>query len=593
MQSLNKSDVIEQKDFDQLKIRYLELMSLFEINKILNSTLDLRSILDNVLLTPMGRLMISKGMVFLHKSPNRLQVENLKGMSLKFLGLNFTIETLPNSPVLLSTIDAPHERLFAFLQENGIEVLIPLIANDRYLGILAFGKKFSGTGLSEDEIEFLVSLSHLAAIAVDKSLMFEELRQANKRLDKKIQELNTLFEISRELNATLDIEKLTNILTFAIMGEMLVNKCVILLVDDGNLQAAVGKGVKIQPFQRRLILTKSDLTGLFPSSLSSLLVEELPNSSRFGRLKRQFEEWGIDYLIPMRAQDEIKGIIGIGKKIAGAPVSDSELEFLSTIGNDAVIAIENARLVKEMLEKQRLEEELKIACQIQQRLLPEKCPQFDNFSIAGTNLPSYQVGGDYYDCIALGNDRVGLAIADVSGKGTPAALLMANLQASLRALALDKEQVNQIVARINNLIHRNTAEDKFITFFYGVVDTKEKTLVYVNAGHNPPILFHHDGSFQQLEKGGLLLGMLPNVPYEQEEVKLQAGDVLILYTDGVTEALNEQDEEYGVTRLIEEVGRNLSLSSEQLVSKIVESVKTFAQSPLQSDDITILVGKMS
>ena len=246
-----------------------------------------------------------------------------------------------------------------------------------------------------------------------------------------------------------------------------------------------------------------------------------------------------------------------------------------------------------MLEKQRLEKELQVAREIQRQLLPETCPVIENFELAGINISSREVGGDYYDCIKLSDCKYVITIADVSGKGAPAALLMANLQASLHALVDTDLDITEITYRINNLIYRNTGFDKFITFFFGVLDVKEKTFTTVNAGHNPPYLFHKDRSFELFEAGGLILGMMPNMRYEFETVSLKAGDLVVMFTDGVSEAMNAEEEEYEDKRIQECVLKSFDCSAEEIMQNLIDSVQEFSKGEPQSDDITILTMKIS
>jgi len=302
----------------------------------------------------------------------------------------------------------------------------------------------------------------------------------------------------------------------------------------------------------------------------------------------QFQQTGFRVIVPMTIQNQTKGILAIGDRITRAEFQDYDLEFLSTLGNEAMICLENARLFEETLEKQRMEEELALAREIQQKLLPRECIKLERYDIDATNVPTFQVGGDYFDCFQLNSDRICLTIADVSGKGMGASLLMANLQAVLHALMEPNAILTEIAGKINNLIHRNTNYDKFITFFFGILDLKKNTFTYVNAGHNPPIWLRKDGKVELLEKGGLILGMMPNVPYQQETIPLEPGDLIVMFTDGVTEATNADDEEFEEKRLIEVVRANKDGSASKMKDKILAAVREFSVGQAQGDDITLL-----
>jgi len=276
----------------------------------------------------------------------------------------------------------------------------------------------------------------------------------------------------------------------------------------------------------------------------------------------------------------------------GQKYSPTDLEFLFSLGNLAIISLENARLFKEAIEKQRLEDELLIAKEIQRGLLPATLPEVINFDLAATNISSKQVGGDYYDVIPLPDNRYVVAIGDVSGKGTPASLLMANLQAMIRALVPLGLSLSDLTARVNDLICENTGTDRFITFFWGILDAKLHTMTYVSAGHNPPFLFHAGGAVERLDKGGIILGIMKaTVPYQEGEVAFGVGDVLILFTDGVSEAMDVNGEELGEEPIEKSVREHLNDPAGTILSHIVDVVKAHSRNAPQSDDITLVVAK--
>jgi len=257
-----------------------------------------------------------------------------------------------------------------------------------------------------------------------------------------------------------------------------------------------------------------------------------------------------------------------------------------------MMSIETARLIEQELEKKKLEEELRIAGEIQRQLLPDSCPQIEGIGVAAVNYPSFQIGGDYYDCIRLDDKKYLFCIADVSGKGAPAALLMSNLQASLHALINSGMTLSQMVARINHIIYNNTGHDKFITAFFCILDLEERQLLSVNAGHNPPYLYHKDGSHQTLNEGGLILGMMPNVKYDEESVQLVAGDCLLMYTDGVSEARNSAGEEFEEQRIEKCIVETLDKPAERILEHLIETVRVFSAGRPQADDITALTLKL-
>lgn len=557
---------------DQLDKKLLELTSLFDICRSLTSSLSLRSILENLLRIPMGQLLIGKGIVLL-KNPtsSEFTVEELKGMSRQLVHKSLLIHAPPEH---LIRLDQPFENTgwTDFFKEFGIQIILPLASSRGTIGLAGFGPKINGKPFEESEIEFLDSLSGIAATAVSNGMMVEEIQSVNRLLDRKVQQLNTLFDISRELNTTLDRNKIGSLLGFAVMGELLVNRCLVLVREEGHMRVLIAKGV------RETVDVDPDLDRVFETVF-------LNDTDLFESTRRM----GINVIVPMRIQNEIKGLLAVGTKISGGAFSETEIEFLKTLGNQAMTSLENARLFEEELEKRRLEEELNLAQKIQQDLLPKDIPKLPGFDIAAVNIPSRQVGGDYFDIIPVSETRVGIAIADVSGKGAGAALLMANLQAFLRALVPQCLTIQEMVFRLNNLIHQNTALDRFITFFYGELDIPNRTLTYSNAGHNPPYWADAAETVKELTTGGVVLGMLPNMAYQTESIQLKPGDRIILYTDGISEAQNPFDEEFGEGRLMDFIVKEGGAASGEVVKKLIEAVKRFSKGAAQSDDMTLVV----
>ncbi|OGB99815.1 hypothetical protein A2V82_03535, partial [candidate division KSB1 bacterium RBG_16_48_16] len=551
----------------QIDQRLVELQSLFEMGKVLNSTLNLRTILNNLLLTPMGRMMITRGLVLVVDSENKFSVEAVKGISREMLGNKVYMEDCIDMPIHVDELGDNHQQCRQTFTDIGIKLLLPLTSTQRTVGVLGLGPKLDKGIFADAEIEYLSSLANLAAASIENALMYQKLEAVNRMLDKKIQELNTLFDIGKELNSTLDKEKIVNLLMFALMGEMLINKCFLFLKDGNGLELAATRGVPDDIMDYEPLKTQEFIDGLAKLTAPVLVEEdELPQ----GLLP--LEQLDLKVIVPMRMQDQVKGVIILGEKITNRSFSHDELEFLSTLCNRAMISLENARLFQEALEMERIEEELNIARDIQQRLLPGSFPQLENMEVLGINIPSRQVGGDFFDCIRLDESHIALTIADVSGKGVPAALLMSNLQAGLHSLIDTDADIATVVAKLNNLIHAHTNYDKFITLFHAEVDVRNKRFTYVNAGHNPPFLFKSDGSRRTLTTGGLLLGMMPNVVYQTETVDLECGDILLAYTDGVSEAKNDNDEEFEEWRVEKVMENNLKSDAGTIIRNLIEEI---------------------
>jgi phosphoserine phosphatase RsbU/P len=259
--------------------------------------------------------------------------------------------------------------------------------------------------------------------------------------------------------------------------------------------------------------------------------------------------------------------------------------------NEMAEGLERARELEKG--RDRLEIELELARRIQARLLPAAAPNVPGLDVAGLSESAREVGGDYYDHLDLGGGRVLLVIADVSGKGVPAALLMSGFRASLMSQDTTSDQPDVVARRVNDFLHRSVEPGRFVTAFFGFLDAESGRLVYANAGHNPPILLRADGTVEWLREGGLILGFLPDPPFASGETTLARGDLLVLYTDGVTEGADAAHQQFGEERLVASVRTAGATSSGELARRIVREVRAFEGASGAADDITVLVARRS
>ncbi|RMH61431.1 MAG: hypothetical protein D6677_11780 [Calditrichaeota bacterium] len=550
-----------EKAHHQLK---LELDSLTELSQTLNATLETDAIINQVLLVPMGRLMISRAAVYLKKDDDTATLSTSKG--------RFRAD-LPHTLEIPKHLPADWEMAhFPELKQSGLEIALPVMMDKQVFGMVFYGAKLTGQAFESHERRYLQTIVNLAAPAMQNARRYAQLKKVNADLDRKIQELHTLFEIGGELNKTFEADDVLKRFAFALMGQMFVNQFLVILGDEnGTRPQAVYK-------QGRLFT-------------DTLIQQLLENASTLHGAEQKLPAH-LSLCVPMYIQQNWKGALILGPKMNGAPYTDSDKDFLTTLANVLIAALENTRLFQDKLVRMRMEEELATARQIQARLLPGDMPRIAGYEMHGLNIPSKQVGGDYFDIIPITDTEYLLTIADVSGKGMPAALLVSNLQAGLHILKNEKDDLTEITARLNDLIYQNTSVEKYITFFIARLNTATHTLTYVNAGHNPPYLFRTDGACLELDKGGLILGMMPGIGYESATLDFNAGDCLVLFTDGVTEAMDENEtpfDEFRVIRFFEENFRKKS--TEVLNTQLVEALYSHAGDPTEDDDITILTVK--
>jgi serine phosphatase RsbU (regulator of sigma subunit) len=281
------------------------------------------------------------------------------------------------------------------------------------------------------------------------------------------------------------------------------------------------------------------------------------------------------------------GVLYLDSREKGQLLSQPAITALETLAAEAAVAIENARLYRQSIEKSRLDEELRLASQIQQALLPQAKKAGGFFEAMGTSIACRTIGGDFFDYLEPPDNSVGLVLGDVSGKGPAAALLTAVLQGIFSAQTFAAIEPRDTMARVNRALLARGFESRFATVFLGVM-APDGRLTYSNAGHNPPLLFT-GGTVRRLETGGMLLGLFPQAEYEQETIQIEPGDLLVVFSDGVSEALNEAGEEFAEDRIREAVGAMTSQPVESVLQSLLSSVQTFTKGVAQNDDVTVLI----
>ncbi|HEX9927018.1 MAG TPA: SpoIIE family protein phosphatase [Pyrinomonadaceae bacterium] len=304
-------------------------------------------------------------------------------------------------------------------------------------------------------------------------------------------------------------------------------------------------------------------------------------------------------LLPVGVKEKLSGFISLSPKRSDAPYTSNDLRLLRSVAAQTGLALENSHLTEtiaaEAVQRERLNREVEIAKEVQERLFPQDLPHIEGLDYSGACRPALGVGGDYYDFLELSDDKFGIAIGDVSGKGIAASLLMASLQASLRGQAIHYgDDLAALMSQVNKLVYDASTSNRYATFFYGQYDRKTGKFAYVNAGHNPPFLFRKDGELVRLEEGGAVVGMLPPafIFYKQGEIELRPGDLLVGFTDGISEAMNPAEEEWGEEQMIEAIRERINLSSEEMLEYLIEEADRFAAGAKQHDDMTLIVVKI-
>jgi serine phosphatase RsbU (regulator of sigma subunit) len=295
--------------------------------------------------------------------------------------------------------------------------------------------------------------------------------------------------------------------------------------------------------------------------------------------------------VPLGVAEKVFGIIYADSPIAEGRFTEDHLKVLTTLASVAAIRVENARLVEARFQQERLERELQLAMEIQQRFQPTAPPIVPGYELQGISFPCYEIGGDYYDFIQRDDGRLVIALGDVSGKGTAAALLMSSLHAAIHAQTGSHDTLVETISAVNRYLAENIPPNRFVTLFYAELDPESGAVSFLNAGHNPPLIVHAAGTVEQLASGGLPLGIKADADYREGRTTMQMGDVLVIYSDGVTEAASPSGEEFGPTRLYEVVSRNVEASAAGIRDRIESALTKFSQGTQAADDITLVIVK--
>jgi sigma-B regulation protein RsbU (phosphoserine phosphatase) len=518
------------------------LESLLESAKLLSASLELDELLKHLLRTVMGRLLCLRGAVAIQEEKGPLRVAQSRGVTALGAGQPFSAEAAANA---------------------GLTMVFPIGDASAPAGLLALSPSRRGA-LDDNENEFLEALLGLAASSIENAQAHRQVLSTNRALDQKVQELRTLLDLGRGLASTIDVDELASILLLTLSGRYAVRRHALFTWKAGQ-----------PPIQR-----VKGLEDLDPAALRDEAQKLDGATLRDGML-----------LLPIRAAAETQGIVVLGPRALNLPYGEADLDFAQGLMAQAAVAFENAWHFRDSLYRQQIEQELSLAASIQKDLFPKRLPDLASTFIAARNRQARQVGGDYYDVLSAGDEVSLLCVADISGKGVAASLLMANLQATLRALLSAQPPITELAARTSDLLYASTPASKYATAFFMKYRPHSGQCEYVNCGHNDGIVLRASGEVELLNATGMPVGLLPARKYDAGALQLEPGDVLLLYTDGVTEADNLLEEEFEVERTIECLKANRDEPPEVILDRLFEAIDGFAGGAPQHDDITALVLK--
>jgi phosphoserine phosphatase RsbU/P len=415
-----------------------------------------------------------------------------------------------------------------------------------------------------------------------------QLSEENARLQRAIYELSVLNDLALAIGGLNKSSDIIQTIIHRSLKAVGAEQGVITFVDDDEklVMHTLVRTMENKQAGQHYHLDKQ-LLGWMHVHKQALSIDSPATDTRFQNVHWDGSIRGV-LCVPLIVKSSLRGVLTLYNKAGGAKFAPEDQRLLAIIASQSAQVLENARLLESEKELEHIREDLRVAARIQQNLLPQDSPDIPEYDIAGSALPAKVIGGDYFDYFPAGNERFGLALGDVSGKGLPASLLMANVQATLRGQALWSENAAECLTRANRQLLLSTESDRFVTLFFAFLDIREHRISYCNAGQDPPLLMKADGSHQRLTTGGPLLGVSEKIPYEEASLSLQPGDILLAYSDGISEALNPAGEMFGEGGVLEVLEHHCTEKACDVVGALLHSTALHSGTAPQSDDRTVL-----
>ncbi len=409
-----------------------------------------------------------------------------------------------------------------------------------------------------------------------------------------VDRLALLCRLSQTFNSSLDLDEVLNRVMDEVVAAMHAERGFVMLRDpEGQMVFRAARGMDRETIDQPQFQVSRSVVERVAREGQPIHTSDAQSDARFS-MRQSVQTLGLRSIlcVPLTTKDAVTGVIYVDNRLQAGIFAPNDLELLSAIASSAAIAIENARLYELAVEKGRMEQELQMAHQVQASLLRCAMPQVPGWEFASRWRPAREVAGDYYDLIPLDEGQLGLVIADVSGKGMAAALFMALTRSVIRACTGRTPSPADGIAQANRLICADSSEGMFVSLFYGLLDPRSGQLTYVNAGHNPPLLYRQgQDELTELGRTGIILGVLEEATFEQRTIQLRPGDLLLLYTDGVTEATDAQGQEFGKHRLQSFMHQWRGAPAAEIVVALEQAVAEFVGTAAASDDITIAAAK--
>jgi phosphoserine phosphatase RsbU/P len=509
-----------------------------------------------------------------------------------FRGCTALPRTLAKKSVILKSSIPGKSEVLTLFEHFKIQVLVSILSEGPFRIYLAFNSQIPE--FTRRQINMAEHIAGYIANMIHNEKMVHNLEQYSERMQRLLKEMGTLHEITHALESADNLDSLLEYIMKKSQAIMQSSSASLMLVVEGanelEFKIALGpKATEVKPFRLPI---GHGISGWVAQTGEAVLIADAYSDPRFDPSfdKRSGFITKSMLVVPMIHKSKTIGVMSVLNRFDGLPFNENDKMLFTIFASQAALVIENARLLHAALEKERLDKELQVAAEIQRLLIPQQIPQIPFLDISAAYIPCKEVGGDFYDIIQLDDDRFVFIIADVSGKGIPGAMVVANMQATLRGLLQYSSDLLSVVKRLNETIIRQTTVDRYITFFIGLYDHGQSTLTYINAGHNPPLLLDNHDTIIELSTGGIFIGYIP-WEYQSATVPFDRDHTLVLYTDGLVETMNEQEVEFGLDALKKIIGSGHRNGSEYLKDEIIRRVKKhLGQNPME-DDFTLLISR--
>lgn len=531
----------------------------------------------------LGAIGISNGAIFTYASR-----QNLLRLKAKTRGADCEMETLQITPEMAAqmagnalpyrTDDLPEfmtdgfGEILEFWRKHNVKIVIPLAVKSDLLGMVCLGRRFMNQSYSDIDLEVLGLLTRHISLYFHSQKSLEQARSANFELRRKILEMEQLYEVGLAITSLRKPDEL--------LQEVLTRAIAILDARYGAIWLLDGDGYTLASAFG--FTDESSVPGMMPNLTGASLetVQDMADAA-------------LCLMAPMNVRNRNLGVLSVAGKESRhggyQEFSETDFQLLTSFASQAAVAVENANLYQAAIEKERMDQELAVAAEIQETLIPASFPKDPDLEFAAFTLPCRTIGGDFFDFFYLPDGSLGIVIADVSGKSVPAALLVSTFHGALHAMCEGARSLESLVGRLNALLVKTTPANKFITAMFAVWNPETQSVVTVTAGHEPAIIRRRDGNLEALDAGGLLLGIVPDAEYASQTVNMAPGDMLCLFTDGITDRMNGSGERFGAERLESLLQQIKAPAPAVVIQSIFKALEEFAGDESPPDDQTMVL----